>query len=280
MASVDDRLSELDQHIATCSSDGCYCRQFRGLYASSAGQELTALPPCTLSGVERSVDASWLWFSLVEDKETGEERVQWRCLLCDGLGTSFSDDSARWSKELRPENIRRHGKSPKHVQALQSLNLKVSTPVDTESTWLGRGPSVETFQRLLGAIQAGECQGEGGFNVDGEILGKKKSNNMIWSLGESILRRKQAKVAYASCMCLMRDERHGTLHLRFRCCDEALNVTSGYVGETSAYTPTSLGIGKATLQLLKRFCTKWEGCPDKAVRKDPEFMEDQFRHNQ
>ena len=256
---VDNNLSE---HMEICKINACPCKAFAKYYASKDGQD-----DCRLENGD-----VWLWYALRDqpskncvfpfglnalDNAPPAQVLEWRCLVCEHVH-GLQENPQRQSHEFRTSNVRRHAQSCRHLQALKSLGLTQDL-ICPDADPLP--PSKESFAALLSAVQGGIAQGKDGLRVEGEILGRKKSECMLWSLGEALLRRKQAKLRNARVLCIMRDERLGRLHLRFRCVDGSLDVSQGYLGQHRSFESSSTGINAATRDILIDFCTQWKGVP-------------------
>ena len=106
------------------------------------------------------------------------------------------------------------------------------------------------------------------------MVGKLKAFDMIWCIGEALAAMKRKCLAKADTMLMMRDERHGRMHVRFVACGPDQPYISGFLGQSRDHTPDSLGIVAATEQVYKNICTKYFGLPN----GKPEFDAELYNH--
>ena len=111
----------------------------------------------------------------------------------------------------------------------------------------------------------------------GEIVDSRKLHKMLWALEQAHRQRKQTWIRSATCVNLLRDERHGRLHIRFRCSDASATCFSGYLGQSREHKPSSIGINEATREVLTDFCTLWQSPPAECALA-PTFDQELFRH--
>ena len=98
-------------------------------------------------------------------------------------------------------------------------------------------------------------------------IGKKKAAQVIWHLAESQKQCLQENMQSAKSLMLARDEGHNHLHVRFRACNDGprLKRTSGFLGQVVGGDPSSLGITKGTIDVIRSFCTRYENLPPGAA---------------
>ena len=54
-------------------------------------------------------------------------------------------------------------------------------------------------------------------------------------------------------MQIMRDERKGRLHVRFRAVSDSLDAAAGYMGQSADHEPSALGVLDGTKQVYEQF---------------------------
>ena len=140
--------------------------------------------------------------------------------------------------------LRRHQHSQRHQAAAQFLAGAV-----TEDS-LALAPSSEDFAAVLASMQKGHSIRDGGACSDRDTL-------MHWCVSEALLDVWKKKLAKASTMCLVRDERKGKLLLRFRACGDGLEVCNGALGCIRMTGGSAEDIVRATARALKIFCTAY-----------------------
>lgn len=90
-----------------------------------------------------------------------------------------------------------------------------------------------------------------------------KKSQMVWCLSEAIKATSQSKLAEATNVALFRDEGKGRLAVRARVVAKDLDVTDFTVGHTTNHGTGALAITKGTVQIMKRFCSRFAGAPGK-----------------
>ena len=139
--------------------------------------------------------------------------------------------------------LRRHQDSQKHQQAVRFLQGSV-----TENDMLA-APSYNDFEIVLDGMRKGHSMRSGGASSD-------RTNLMHWCLSESLFNLWRCKLAAATTLCLVRDERKGKLLIRFRGCGDTLDVCGGTLGSVRMKGGSAEDIVTATARALRIFCTK------------------------
>ena len=85
------------------------------------------------------------------------------------------------------------------------------------------------------------------------VMGPAKTTRMVWTLGEADREIKAEHVKDAACLNLLRDERHGRLHFRFRICKSDMTVVCGYLGQTRDAGQSAIDLTDATEEVYKTF---------------------------
>ncbi|CAE7244095.1 haeIIM [Symbiodinium sp. CCMP2592] len=172
------------------------------------------------------------------------------CKACKaaGLTGSLAQYGVRTTAGLQMQNFLKHQKSASHKEA-------VSQFVGGSSSTAVGAPPPQSFQALIDESSAGRPPG------------CRKNRQMTFCLAEAAKALDQDFVAKASKVCLFRDERKGRLLLRFRAVDKNLLVRSGTMGLAIQPGTGARNITEATRKIMKRFCTRFAGCPNSS-RKD------------
>jgi len=100
---------------------------------------------------------------------------------------------------------------------------------------------------------------------------------MVWSLGEADKQLLQEDLATAEVSMVSRDERHHRLHIQARLVEPDGALAKGYLGQLREYEPDAIGITRASNQIFKNACTKFQNPPAGARVKEV-FLEDTYKH--
>ena len=84
----------------------------------------------------------------------------------------------------------------------------------------------------------------------------------------------------ATVLCIMRDERHGRLHFRFRVVDSNMVVSAGHLGQSVGHQSDAVGILDATKKVFRAFCTRRAHAPATATNVTEVFDEELYLHMQ
>jgi len=157
----------------------------------------------------------------------------------------FKDNFAAFAvtRRLKSVWLRRHHDSKKHQEAIRFLEGHI-----TEDD-LSVAPSLQDFASALSNMKKGQSMRNGGVPSDTTSL-------MQWCISESLLQVWRSKLAKATTLCLVRDERKGKLLIRFRACDGCLELCSGTLGCVRMTGGGAEDIVTATAKALRIFCTE------------------------
>ena len=260
----------LDAHIAGCKDANCQCSQFKRLFFTLASSLL--LPNGN----------SWLWFSVSAkcSQSSSEEymsQFRWRCLVCHGEGDTHGQarpgSDAKHGGRLLLCNLRHHENGDGHQRRVRrAMADKDEDDVEVIS------PSVELYKSLLEQFQGGRSPSQG-YWCNGVFIGERKAIMMLYTLAEAVKQFHQEKVACATSMTLLRDERHARLHMRFRCCNDAMETYHGFLGQARDAEQSAIELTASTIKALKSFCTSFEDPPPGMFEgTGPVFHERLFNH--
>ena len=157
----------------------------------------------------------------------------------------FKDNFAAFAvtRRLKSVWLRRHHDSKKHQEAIRFLEGHI-----TEDD-LSVAPSLQDFASALSNMKKGQSMRNGGVPSDTTSL-------LQWCISESLLQVWRSKLAKATTLCLVRDERKGKLLIRFRACDGCLELCSGTLGCVRMTGGGAEDIVTATAKALRIFCTE------------------------
>ena len=129
-------------------------------------------------------------------------------------------------------------------------------------------PSALSFGEVFQAFHDGKAMcTHHVFILSSGIFAKGKLGKMLWCCHEALVAQQRAAIRASVVLAIMRDERHGRLHVRFRAVDEAFNVTTGYLGQSRGHSSDALSVCEATQSIVPSFCAEYQDPPrDVAVR--------------
>ncbi len=198
--------------------------------------------------------------------------LRWACVICDAdglLSHTFQDgDHADKPQSIRISNLLYHHMSTAHGQM-------VAKRLGEEADLHFAAPSPQLFKELFRAFQAGDTP-TSGYNLPSGMLSFDKANSMLWMLDQASGDKRREHLESAVVINCLRDERHGRMHVRFRCTDKLGNFHSGYLGQSRGHASDALGLTKATIGVYRRACTSRAHPPKGALLK-PSFHESIFR---
>ena len=216
----------LKAHLEACRVDDCPCRTYaKNVEAWSAQLPIHPAHP----------EMSWLWFKIVKD-DAGQAVLTWCCMAC-GSSSSVSsgqyhDDEAHRSR-MQIANLKRHHNSPAHNRAVGAVfGLDTSEQVKSAQTV----PTLQLLKELIVAFQkGGTCTS--GFRLLSGFVSFEKAKTLLWCVEEGVKEIRLEVVNSAECMCIMRDERHHRMHLRYRLGRIGKPPVSGFLGQSRDHKP-------------------------------------------
>jgi hypothetical protein len=236
--------SELRKHKASCTqTSGCTCALFIELFPKWA-EALPLNPAPPPPDANPSVGITWLAWNLPAANDD-KGSVTYCCLACAG-----------WEcKSCRFGNFKRHAESAAHQRNV--ARMLGTRPGDN----LTSAPPVALFKKVFANFQQGVAPSACTAHqlVGGARLGKDKMGKVLWALSEAAKQEQQRHVREAVCLNLLRDERHGRLHFRFRCANAAAEMHCGYMGQARDFGQHAVELTAATEHVLRDFCTLRQG---------------------
>ena len=260
----------LEKHIAQCNQVGCQCKRFRRNYFNWA---------CRLP-VDRKDEKRSTWLSF----DLSGNAFKWSCTVCDAKGADYANKAGMalytgsTSKGIQFGHLRHHAGSELHMRNLtgdQSLEHRIAQGV--RASWF---PPAEVFKDVLRQFKAGAAPNNG--YVCGEMMvSKNKAWLVLACLDESFKQMSQEELRSASSITFARDEAHRRLHVRYIACSDALQRSSGFLGQKKDPDPSALGLTRGTVEVLKSFCTRFEFLKSRASLASTaalEFDQELFTH--
>ena len=234
--SMADAFRVLQSHVRQCRDEACWCDVY--LKCCEQWARLLPLQPDHWDDNVPSWENTWLWHTL----QGG--RLECVCLACEEAGMGRRTIGVRLSSLLK------HHVSNGHQRAV-ALLLGCKPPEVAPPANL----FVDVFHQLRNGLDV-----TGGLATSSGRVSQRKGNAMVWCLSEASLQMKRESIAKATCMNISRDERHGRLHVRYRCVDDNFNFSCGYLGQSRDHTTDSFGISLATEKIFEEFCLQ-DACP-------------------
>ena len=235
VASNEAQWAQLRQHIKNCGDAQCGCKVFFQKFSRWSG-ELPVVPLAEPAPSLCGSQPTWLWFKV--DKTC----FSWLCLFCD-----TSTEVHR--KSVRISNIRDHHNSLSHRQAVER---KLGIPINNAS--LFNHPPIEVWKELLAAFQKGGTLAAG-FDLPSGRVSREKALELLWCMSEAHDDVKREMLEESEVICIFKDERHGRLHIRFRCIGEQPHPYADYLGQSKGHSPDAMGLATATADVFRRICT-------------------------
>jgi hypothetical protein len=259
---------DLFEHIKSCTARSskkhpCHCSRFLRNF-DTWGKRLPINP---LADADPSEKETWLWYTICNEGR----RFDWNCVICEKAYKSPCRD--RRAGHCNVANMLRHSTENHHIKAVAKL-LRVS-PESLGCRNLA--PPLEMFRNIFTQFQEGRVPSQGFVLPGGEIVEKEKAKRLVWDLSESNLQMQQDHMRVAECANLLRDERHGRLHCRFRCTNADIETHAGYMGQSRDFEPDATGITAACKEVYTEFCTKFIDPPSGAVVR-PQLDATLFEH--
>ncbi|CAE7344539.1 unnamed protein product [Symbiodinium sp. CCMP2592] len=241
---------DVRQHVTSCKTADCACQ--------SAGHRLPSLqekcqlispevlealqeaPAETLAKAQDLLGVSWLNYEFQGEPQ----RMLLGCSVCSGdKGVQFTTQQAAAANKLS-----RHGSGPEHVRNVcKLLGYEVPTKETAAVRWPGAEVVLQVFRQLQGDTTDRFVEG---------VSAEKKTSRIEWCIVEATREQWRESLRNAVSICLLRDERHKRVLLRFRAVDKTLQVTNGVLGQLKGdYSSTALGLTAATLRVIREFAT-------------------------
>jgi hypothetical protein len=137
-----------------------------------------------------------------------------------------------------------HAQTKAHKAALEGMVVESSVV-----------PAAGAFATVLREVRCHNFQSKFGVK---EVGGRKKFRKMCYCLAEAVRIMARKALRRVEVSSLHQDCRKASLSLRYRACDDKLNVSVGFFGQVNLaqkFDMSADGIRDGTLYLLKRFCT-------------------------
>ena len=239
------------KHIHGCTTAGCCCRAFAKKFPSWWPH----LPADSSKTLAVHPGESWLWFRFTKDG-----LFRWHCLLCHGDAAAHDDQQVQ--TKIQKSSLLVH-----HGSTLHLANVAKVMPCAVNFV----APSKALFKELLYAFQH-RATPTGGVELASGRVSFDKANAMLWCLYEGWSDTRLEHLKLAETLNVIRDERHGRMHVRFRA-----DTWIGYAGQSRGHNPDSLGLTEATVGVYKRVATRRANPPKGAV-VETTFDQDGFDH--
>jgi hypothetical protein len=245
--------NELIEHAKLCKDPQCCC--------STLVRNFNKWSAKLLIGGNSS--SSWFHFTF-----NASGKLRWACLCCNGL---FKDpiDNTSETQLIQFQNLLKHHESHTHRARIAELLG------DEDCTEFVVVPPKELFKELFHAFQKGDVP-TGGYELLHGLVGFRKAMTMMWCIDQSLNDGKRFIILQAELLNLIRDERHGRMHVRFRAANREESATHArYLGQSRHHQPDAIGLTEATVKIFKNISTSRANCPVKSC-VPPHFDKDFF----
>ena len=195
-----------------------------------------------------------------------ENTVKFGCVICmaakSRLNARYMTDWAKGSMEpyrIQKSSFTIHQQSNTHFRAAQLW--QVLDPDEADIIPPHVAPADDVFSRVLELTRAGKCTGD----VKG-VGSYKKVRCMKWCLAEAVRQLKRRQIARSLAASTHQDGRKGRLAVRFTSCGDELIPFCGVLGSVNLakdYTLDAVGMTKATIDIVRDFCTPLKNPPYK-----------------
>ena len=258
---------ELLEHSRSCRDASCPCKSFVKNFEHWA----PLLPLC-----ESHPEETWLWHRFFK-REDGRVAVTWTCVACDTSGYASHHYAGQrtesCSSKIRLANLQRHQESPDHLRAIaDKFGLDMSSEIRNAVT----APTLELFKELVEAFQKGGTT-TSGFKLRTCSVSVEKANELLWCCEEAIVDTRLELISSADSTCIMRDERHHRMHLRYRIGRLGRPPRAGFLGQSRNHKPDSIGLSEATVEIYKACCTRFSN-PPRGCLLTPVFEEAAYKN--
>ena len=241
-------MNSLQDHIETCQLTSCGCKMYLRSKAFWASK-LTFPSGCS-------------WLRCIAPLGA---QLQWRCWLCEKCARPSSGILFTFGDLSRHAQTLGHRRSVAEVQG--------EPPIGPDKVTV---PSLDLFESQLMRFQAGQGR-EATVELPQGLVGRHKMDELLWCLNEGFLQHQHDKIREAVVLNVSRDERHGRLHVRFRCCNDKFEFYSGTIGQSVDHTPDAIGLSHALQKIFQKSCTLRLAAPP-STSVPPEFQQGLYDH--
>jgi len=257
--------AQIIQHVQSCILEQCTCRDF---CSAIQNRHLYPLVP-EHWGVEGTRGETWL-DGTVDDNGA----VDWFWWPCASVALHLRQTSNTYQERgahvIKTGNLVRHQESDAHKDAVcfcLAIDRSVVARNDTHLDYVS--PPARVFEQIFKKFKGGEAPDKG-YDLGSHVVAQHKAEKVLWMLHEAITEDKRTCLSNATIINLMRDERALKEHIRFRCCNEDADLTTGFLGQ-ALLDPSSIGINKATHEVIKK-CMHQVACYTCALEADRAAM--------
>ena len=164
------------------------------------------------------------------------------CKICKETKVSgaWASYEIQTTDQLQKINIAKHHKCKKHLLATRQWLKEGGCSGPSP----GSAPTTDEFENFLK-----------GFEKTTSL--SQKELQMAWCLAEGLKALDQRFIAKASQICLLRDERHGRLAIRFFAVAPDLTSRSGFLGQARQGGTGADNVSLATWDVMKRACYRF-----------------------
>ena len=250
--------AKLTSHVKRCNNTNCACADFAAAFITLPENHPLVLENWLVPDYVKEESNGYTWV----DATISNTSFSWNCLPCSLAGGGVRRQSKGTYEHgictsFKTSNLIRHQNSPSHMKAVCNL-LEIECP-ETTSPVL-KVPELSIFVDVFREFVRG-IPPNNGYKLKQGIVGQQKALRILWLIFEAFNDKHRAAFRNSEPICLMRDERKMTEHIRFRCTSSDGALTTGFLGQIKLPDPSAIGLNQATHDAMRNICTKWCDMP-------------------
>jgi hypothetical protein len=263
MATVTFPSDDILTHLKSCGIATCPCK----IYYKNFWSWAKRLP------LHDTVPSqTWLWHKLTKNGD-GEEFLTWSCVSCEDHSAPSSSqylvNRASAPTEMRICNLIKHHESPAHRQTVERVFKLLTNWKDCVTA-----PSANIIKECIEAFKKGQAP-TSGFSLRSGRITYEKVQRILWCVDDAVADIRRDLIKRAECSCIMRDERHHRMHLRYSIGVLGEPAVTGFLGQSRDHRPDAIGLSEATVEILKTASTKYND-PPKGALVEPQFDKEAY----
>ena len=251
--------AELASHVKRCNDPNCACADFTTAFSTLPEKHPLVLENWLVPDYVKKDSKGHTWVNA----SISNTSFSWNCLPCSSLAGSAVRRQSKGTYEtwisgsFKTGNLIRHQNSPSHMKAVCKL-LEIECP---ETTSVLKAPELSIFVAVFREFVNGRPPREEGYKLKEGTVGYQKAMRILWLIFEAFNDKHRAAFRHSETICIMRDERKMTEHIRFRCTSSDGALSTGFLGQIKLPDPSAIGLNQATNDAMRNICTKWRDMP-------------------
>ena len=248
-------------HVKRCNDPNCACADFATAFITLPEKHPLVLENWLVPHYVKKESQGYTWVNVTISNTS----FSWNCLPCSLAGGAVRRQSkGTYENEItnsgsfKTSNIIRHQNSPSHMKAVCKL-LGIECP-ETRSVLIQKRPALSIFVDVFREFVRG-IPYRNGYKLKQGIVGQQQAARILWLIFEAFNDKYRAAFRHSETICIMRDERKMTEHVRFRCTSSDGALITGFLGQIKLEDPSAIGLNQATHDVMRNICTKWHDMP-------------------